>query len=107
MKLPAILLALLLTSIISSGAPTPKLVRVITADKIENRDGIGYEVGQTTPFTGLLQHMYPNGKKQAEVNWKDGKFHGLETLWHRIQGTDNMSSSILAARLVELRHFLC
>ena len=84
MKFPAkpILLALISTTIISSGKPTPEPDRVITPDKIEERNDIWYEGNQTAPFTGLVQDVYPNGKKQLEVNLKDGKPQGVYTRWH-------------------------
>ena len=82
MNLPAIILALVSTTIISSGEPTPEPVRVITPDKIEERNGIFYEVNQVTPFTGLMQGLYPNGQKSIEGNFKDGKKHGVRTEWH-------------------------
>ncbi len=25
---------------------------------------------------------HPNGQKEDEVNWKDGKHHGVETSWY-------------------------
>jgi antitoxin component YwqK of YwqJK toxin-antitoxin module len=54
---------------------------VITSDKIEERGDIYYEAGQATPFTGLVQEIYPNGKKSSEVNYKGGKPHGVYTRW--------------------------
>jgi antitoxin component YwqK of YwqJK toxin-antitoxin module len=83
MHLPAILLALISTTIISSGEPTPKPVKVITANKIEKRNGIYYEVNQATPFTGVSQGFNPDGKKRSEVNYKDGEKHGVATLWRK------------------------
>ena len=83
MHLPAILLALISTTIISSGEPTPEPVRVLTSDKIEERNSIFYEVNQATPFTGLVRDIYPDGKKKSEVNYKDGKKQGVSTEWHK------------------------
>jgi antitoxin component YwqK of YwqJK toxin-antitoxin module len=78
----SILLTLISTTIISSGEPTPAPVRVITFDKIEQRDDVYYEVGQATPFTGIVQDMYPNGKKSFKGNFKDGEQHGVTTWWY-------------------------
>lgn len=82
MKLLArsILLALILTTVIFSGCSP---VRVITFDKIEDRNGIYYEVNQATPFTGLVQSFYPDGQKKAEGSLKDGKPQGVQTGWHQ------------------------
>ncbi|MFT5905234.1 MAG: hypothetical protein ACI9E1_000828 [Cryomorphaceae bacterium] len=55
---------------------------MITTDEIEVRNDLFHEVNQTTPFTGLVQEMYPNGKMSSEVNDKDGKKHGVEIDWH-------------------------
>jgi antitoxin component YwqK of YwqJK toxin-antitoxin module len=82
MNLPSILLALISTTIISSGEPTPKPVRVLTSDKIEERNGVFYEVNQEAPFTGVIRDFYPNGQKRTERNYKDGLKHGVQTEWH-------------------------
>ena len=84
-----ILLALISTIVIFCGcstevkAETPETVRVITSDKMQNRNGISYEVNQTTPFTGLLQDFYSNGQKDTEGSYKDGKEDGIYTRWYK------------------------
>lgn len=94
MKLPAIFLVLISVTLLFSGcsknekvetaekAETPAPVRVIKLDKIQNRNGLIYEVNQTTPFTGLCQDFYPNGKKKFELIFKDGERHGVHSEWH-------------------------
>ncbi len=81
------LLALISTTIFFSGCSkkekveTAEPVKVLTIDQIEQRKGIYYEVGQATPFTGLVQDLYASGTKRFESNYKDGKRHGVETRW--------------------------
>ena len=38
--------------------------------------------GSDTPYTGKSYGLYKNGQKWAETNFKDGKKHGLDVLWH-------------------------
>ena len=79
----SILLALISTSIIFCGcSKKEEPLKVVTIDKIQERNGIHYEVNQTTPFTGLSQEFYPNGQKKEEINFKDGENHGLLTQWY-------------------------
>jgi len=88
MKLPAILLALIPATMLFSGCSkeekveTLEPVRVITSDKTEEREGIRYEVNQTTPFTGLVEDFYSSGQVKLKVNYKGGKKHGVETKWY-------------------------
>jgi antitoxin component YwqK of YwqJK toxin-antitoxin module len=37
------------------------------------------------PFTGVVKRDYPDGSRQKlrEVTYKDGKWHGLATLWYK------------------------
>jgi antitoxin component YwqK of YwqJK toxin-antitoxin module len=56
-------------------------VRVITVDKTEVKNDLRYEIGQITPFTGLVRGMYTNGKKEIEINYKEGKKEGVQTSW--------------------------
>ena len=83
----SILLALISTTIIFCGCSkkeqveTPE-VRVVARGKIQYRNGIYYEVNQTTPFTGLIQQYYPDGQKSLKSNVKEGKNHGVHISWH-------------------------
>jgi formylglycine-generating enzyme required for sulfatase activity/antitoxin component YwqK of YwqJK toxin-antitoxin module len=62
-------------------SPAPEPVRVITADKLESKNRIVYEVDQETPFTGQVQEKLRNGQKST--NYKDGLRHGVQTRWHK------------------------
>ncbi len=51
-------------------------------DTIQEHDGLAYIPNETTPFTGVYIRTYPNGQKQFEINYKDGKYEGLQTGWY-------------------------
>ncbi len=61
-----------------------------TVDYLQDRNGIKYEINAEQPFTGkyVSKHekwyrwWHENGEKKREVNYKDGKLHGLTTRWH-------------------------
>jgi antitoxin component YwqK of YwqJK toxin-antitoxin module len=48
---------------------------------LQDRNGLAYAPNEATPFTGILEHKFPNGQKQAEGNFKDGQQNGLATFW--------------------------
>ena len=50
-------------------------------DTIQKRDGLVYLPNETKPFTGVYIPTYPNGQKELEGNFKNGKREGLATLW--------------------------
>ncbi len=49
---------------------------------LQNRSGIAYEVNVEQEFTGKFLKKYESGKKEVELNFKDGKVNGLATIWH-------------------------
>jgi antitoxin component YwqK of YwqJK toxin-antitoxin module len=57
----------------------PKVV--VDWDHLEERDGLDYFEGK--PFTGVAVMKWPNGKKDAEANYRDGKWHGMVARWQR------------------------
>jgi antitoxin component YwqK of YwqJK toxin-antitoxin module len=63
----------------------PKKDAIETAvdySKLQNRNGLKYLPNEETPFTGRAERLYDNGQKQGELNYKDGKYHGLWTSWY-------------------------
>lgn len=48
---------------------------------LENRNEIAFLPKANEPFTGKYETYYPNGQKQVEANYKNGKKNGLETEW--------------------------
>ena len=50
--------------------------------ELEARDGIAYLKGTETPYTGKQIGWHENGKKEAEINWRNGILHGLFESWY-------------------------
>ena len=48
----------------------------------EERNGVWYKINSETPYTGRMVTKYPNGQKQHECTYKDGKQEGTGTWWH-------------------------
>ena len=63
---------------LKAAAEAPKVV--VDDDDLELRGYLGYFEGK--PFTGVAVKKYPNGQKNWEYTWVDGKLHGLMTEWH-------------------------
>ncbi len=79
-KLIAIILA---TALFNTASAT--LAEVRTVDYLQYREGIAYEVNSEKPFTGKLLleipgWLVPLDKEKSEINYKDGKLHGLKTV---------------------------
>jgi hypothetical protein len=49
----------------------------ISADQIDSREGLVYEQGQPTPFTGIAYWQWPNGKVKTEREYLAGRPTGL------------------------------
>lgn len=79
--------------------------KTITEDKLQERNGVYYEVNEKNPFSGIAiekhsdgqieeEKKYKNGKlvsalgwdkygqKEFEGNYRDGKPYGLHTWWY-------------------------
>ncbi|MDA7521915.1 toxin-antitoxin system YwqK family antitoxin [Akkermansiaceae bacterium] len=54
----------------------------VNVDELELRNDITYLRGADTPFTGKYFILNKNGKRQLEVNLKDGQQGGLVTEWY-------------------------
>jgi len=95
-----ILSTLLLLSFNSYGVETKEI------DSVQHKDGLVYEIGQNTPFTGihitrdkdgnkfhtksylngiltLMTVWYEDGTKAVETEYKNGKMNGYFLTWHR------------------------
>ena len=44
---------------------------------------IVYIEGQETPFTGVVEKKFPNGKVEATMSFKDGKLHGRTVTYYQ------------------------
>ena len=55
----------------------------VNAKKLEERESIWYLKGSETPYTGKSFKLNKNGLKWEELNFKDGKEHGLKTMLYK------------------------
>ena len=54
--------------------------RVVDLDRLQDRNGVLYEVNATEGFTGtVIAGRYENGQKKGEATLRDGKLHGIAT----------------------------
>ena len=56
--------------------------KIIDAEQLQDRQGIGYEVNSTEPFTGTVISRYENGQKKSEGNFVAGKPEGIDSRWY-------------------------
>ena len=56
---------------------------LIPQEKLQNRNGIFYEVNQVTPYTGRVEDFYSNGQRKSVIQVKEGKKHGAFEQWHK------------------------
>jgi len=69
------------SSVETPPAKTSEVAKVVVdLDQLEERDDLQYFEGK--PFTGVAVRKYPNGQKEYEGTWKDGKRDGPSTSWH-------------------------
>ena len=61
---------------------TKPKTEVVNEYELEARDGIAYLKGTETPYTGKQIGWHENGKKEAELNWRNGMLHGLFESWY-------------------------
>jgi len=57
--------------------------KVVDEYRTVERDGIRYEVTSEVPFTGKIVSYWPNGQKQMEAEYHDGKPHGKGAIWYK------------------------
>ncbi len=55
----------------------------IEESKLQERNGVYYEINQETPYTGIVYSNYDNGQRELETTVKDGKIKGRSTLWYK------------------------
>ena len=49
---------------------------------LEERNGLTYEKGESDPFTGKGKAFFPDSKPMKEVEFVDGKEHGVMITWY-------------------------
>ena len=54
----------------------------VNVEELIERKEIVYLKGTYRGYTGKSYELHPNGQKEMEGNYKDGKQDGLETAWH-------------------------
>lgn len=58
------------------------LSQAATADYLQSRNGVAYQVNQETPFSGDFEQKFDNGQKAIKITFKDGKKNGTATEWY-------------------------
>ncbi len=53
-----------------------------SVDYVQVRNGIAYQVNETTPFTGELTRKYNSGQNALHVRFANGKAVGAETTYY-------------------------
>ncbi len=51
-------------------------------ENLMEENGITYEKGESTPYTGTGKSFFPDGKTMKEVQFKDGKENGQMITWY-------------------------
>lgn len=61
-----------------------------TSVKLEDREGLAYEINQEKPFTGEVTTTDKDGKISKVENYKDGLLNGSVTTYHKITKEDSL-----------------
>ena len=56
--------------------------KVIKSDRIEAKGNVIYEIGQKTPFTGVLENYDEKGVLDARAEFKNGVMDGYSKLYY-------------------------
>lgn len=54
----------------------------IDASRVVEREGLVYEIGVDTPFSGLVVDTFVDGQLEEQTSYKDGLKHGSEATWY-------------------------
>jgi antitoxin component YwqK of YwqJK toxin-antitoxin module len=57
--------------------------KVLDASGIKEVQGIVYEKGSNSPFTGIVELKYPDGNLKAKGEFVEGKADGLHEEWYQ------------------------
>jgi len=55
----------------------------ISLDKLGSTNGLAYEPGSTTPYTGKAYALFPSGDTQTVIHYKEGRPDGDVASWYR------------------------
>ena len=66
----------------SSGSDDPS--SVVSAEMLifDEETGVVIKAGEIEPFTGKAVWFHPNGEREQETTYADGREHGQEVWWH-------------------------
>ena len=64
------------------GAENKKVAVKFLQKRGEVGNQLYYLPNHHVPFTGKAVAMWPNGQKMTEISYKDGKHHGLLSMWY-------------------------
>ena len=56
--------------------------KVIKSDRIETKGNVVYEIGQKTPYTGVLENYNEKGVVDARAEFKNGVMDGYSKLYY-------------------------
>ena len=79
---PLFLIIVSLPLLLGGCEEKPKL-EGINYDELELREGLSYVKGSNAPYTGKVYELYLNRKKEYEIDFLNGKEHGLYTSWYQ------------------------
>ena len=65
-----------------SVAETKPKTEGVNEEELERREGIMYLKGSDAPYTGKVYGLYPNGHKEYETDFWNGKKDGIDTAWY-------------------------
>jgi len=82
MKTARILLVLIVIFSLASLSLSENAKKIVDRSHMIKRDGLLYEVGSDTPFTGTVVKYWPSGQKKLDAEYLDGDGHGKFIWWH-------------------------
>ena len=81
-------------------AETKPKTEGVNENELEYREGIYHLKDSDTPYTGKAYELYPDGQKEKEGNFKDGKMDELFISWHH-NGQKEAEAIFKDGKLVE------
>ncbi len=54
----------------------------VRPENIELKQGVVYLKSSGEPLTGIVEELWPNGKKKKSAEYKSGKLHGKVLEWY-------------------------
>lgn len=76
----------------------------VNYNDLQDRNGVKYEINQSTPFTGLAKFYFPNGEVKALFNYVNGINEGPQKVYYET-GQVKISSNYTNGLQEGLAHF--